>query len=436
MQWRPVYTYYSRYIRLALLSAVVIAGHSNTFAQSTFYGILINTADSLPVPYAAIKSRDNELFTITDAKGIFALTTQKETIHIEVTAIGNNRIIAYKRTFADTERVYVDLSPKPLNEYTIVGLSAADVVRKAVAAIPANYTDSSYFAYSAYRRYQRINDRFVNLTEAKPVVMFRLAKTKKEITASEAYAVTNFRRTSLYNNPGKDPEPDLLAVNPVYHLAASSLAPGKLDNYYLRFDTTNKDPDKYVIDYTSNSFSSETHGISNYDPAKFSGECWEKGRLYIDRNTFAILQIERKSFRHPGYSYWGRPNMVIGTNYFVEFINADLAINYAQTNGKWHINSLTYTFTNDFYKAVWGTKDFTITDVYEWRCDSISRYIDGALVDKFYRQLPDRVYAYDKRFWDNDQFPFTLHSKDSVYADLLKKGPLEEQYARESTRTE
>ncbi len=410
--------------------------------QGNFRAVLINAIDSTTVRDAAITIPEINKTVITNSNGLFEFNvpaTYKQ-LSLRISAIGCKTTVTHVRTFDTLERVYVEILPSLLNDFTVVGLSAADVVKKAVAAIPGNYADSSYFSYSSYRQYQVINGRYRNLLEAKPVVLFNLRKTPTQITSKEAFAVTQTRRSEFAYEPGR-PElnniADLFADNPIYHLEEGSLLPGRFDEHVrFAFDTTEKVEGCYVINYLISGFSLETHGVFGlYRSRAFRGESWEKGKLIIERNGFAIRYFERYACRHKGYTYPRFNNLVYpAKKYFMNFTDAVLTATYAPKNGRWYLETLTHQYTNEFYRAQFATKDYVVTCFYEWRQDSATRYTTEEYKNNFNSRMLTRKLGYDPSLWTNDNFPFLLHRKDDVYKDLQHAHPIDSQFVWSAIR--
>ena len=422
----------------ALLCMVIF--WQRAFGQEVLKGQLLNKADSTPVPFAAILAKEINRDVLANENGefSFSLPGKISRVTLQISAIGCNATIVLTSPFHKTERIYVDVATNPLNEVARRGLSAGEIVRKAVKSIPDNYADSSYFCFSYYRRYQKLNNRYVNLYEAQPAVMFRLNRAKTAITSIEAFAVKDVRSSKFYPNISnviEDNPEYLLLENPVYHLQASSLWPDRLSEYVYSFDTTTKSQD-YVINYTSNNFSSETHGILDYADRDLKGEIGETGQLVIDRESFAIKKYHRIALRHDDYIYHFLPpqNNKVSYGYheyFFEFRDADLFAEYEPINGRWYLKHLTHRYRNDFYIPVFNTKDCSIEDFFEWSAHSDSRYVTKDFVDKFYPVVTRPKYDYDRFYWDYINFPFYYASKESVYKDLERDGPVEDQFKNE-----
>lgn len=410
-------------------------------AQTIFKGILFNDLDSSAIGYAAVGLRETGAGITTDDKGEFqfALPQNIKTVTLGISAIGVKTTVVFKYPFKNVERIYLHIAANALGGVEVKGLSAEEVVKIAVASIPDNYADSSYFDYSFYRRYQKVNGRYVNLFEAYPAVMFRLSKGKRRITSKEAFAVSKLRRTKFYSdisNVIEDNPVDLLVENPVYHIESGLLDPVRFTGYAFSFDTTKKSDD-YLVRYVCNVSSTDKHGVPSYENRDLGGEAWDAGEITIDRTSFAIKRIHRKSRRHSGYHYKFFPpqnNIVTfsNRNYLFEFIDGDLDVTYAQRRGKWYLDRICRQYTDEFYLPVFETKEFTITDNFEWYSDSISRYTTDEYVNKFYPKMATAIHEYDTAAWLVNRFPFFFAPKADVYKDLERDGPLDKQFYDET----
>ncbi len=445
MQVKRVATYcYDRRQGAKLLTAIAILLllSSSAFAQTNFRAVVISKTDSTAVPYAAvhIEKPGRDVVTTDSGKFSILLPDNVKQITLHITAIGIKSTIVLDPPFDKVVYIYVDVNSSPLEEFSLIGSSAEEIVRQAIAAIPANYANVSYFDHSFYRRYQKVNNCYVNLSEASPVVMFRLKPEKSMITAQEAFSVTQLRRSKYHPdimNAKEDNPADLLIENPVYHLEISSLKPQRFASYQFKFDTAGKSND-YVIQYTCNDFSTDHHGISNYDRMGLDGEVWEKGELVIDRETFAIKKISRKGLRHKDYiyKYVPIPNnrfRYANHDYFFEFIEGDLQVEYALHDGRWYLDKIARQYTNEFYTPLFNEKVFVITDNFEWYSQSISRFTTADYVDKFYPIMATAIHNYDSQYWSQINYPFQFANKDTLYHDLSKDGPLENQFSDESS---
>lgn len=336
------------------------------FAQSTFQGILLSKEDSTAIPFARLKLIETGKETVTDNGGLFhfVLSEELKNFRLQVAALGVDTVFSIADAKNKIHRIYLSFQPYELTSVTNLGLTAKQVVEKAIASIPKNYPRSDYVYYSFYREYQQVNGRFKNLIEAKPVVLLQPAMEKNRLTAKEAFALPAIRRSDFsldikdFYDGGSLAE--LLAQNPVYHLEHSSLTPYYLERCKFHFDTTLTSEAKYVINYYCD-YSSDCHGILNA-ATQFRGESYEMGTLLIDKPSFAFNRIERRSFRNRNYNYPFNNNFVLPSrNYFGEFVSGSFMVEYQPIEGSWFLNKLLYSYTNNFFKTVFGAKEFTIT---------------------------------------------------------------------------
>jgi len=362
---------------------IFLSFNAKIYSQNIFRGILYNVADSSILPYATIEAQEINEKIITTNKGAFSFSipTNIHQLTLKIKSVGYSAVIVYKPNFRGVENVYVGVVPSQLNEFVLKGLTAKEVVEKAIESIPESYYDSSYFSFSNYRQYEKINGIFMNLTEAQIILMFRIAAENGKLTSSESVAGKHIRKSTpqYYRGTGNNSDDliDLIQQNSIYHLSSSMFGSRYFDNYIFNFDTTAKSDD-YVINYIAPCFSVETHGVGNYNYHSFAGESSEIGSIIIDRRTYAIKSITRITVPNPAFNYlrYNLPNLVIPEKkYFIEFVDTKLVINYEPINGKWRPTELYYKYTNNYFKAVTGTKDFTITRYFEWRSDSCSRSI-------------------------------------------------------------
>jgi hypothetical protein len=426
------------------LIAILFIYSVSAFGQVGFKGKLVNKVDQTPIEFAIIKSIDLGSFTQTNAEGEFKfpLPETLKTLRFEVSAIGLRDTITVKRTRKAIEIIYIDRPLLSLTPVTIKGLSAKETVKLAVDMIPANYTDSSYAAFSFWRQYDKVNGIFKNLIEAQTVILFKLTLDNNRFNPSYGYDVEQMRRSDFKHDVAdfdyyQDDISYHMLQDPVYHLRAGALNPNAFNFYTFNFDTTNK-TDDFVIKYSCKDFSSEEHGVSNLRDLEWEGEGTEEGRLVIDRKTYAFKKIERTGLRNNYFTYGKNNNWVIPSrDYYQEFVDGYLVSEYEQVKGKWFLTKMCHAYTNDFYLRGTTKKEFTITEAYEWYADSISHFIGPQLLDKFFNDtyLPSCNYTYDKEKWSKPLPPYYFYKAEDVYRDLEKKSPLEEQFENNGKQT-
>lgn len=404
------------------------------FGQN-FSAVLLSKADSTALSYAAIKLSETGEYTTANDKGEFHFLLPNNTseLHFEISFVGCHTSIKFELADNKLNTIYVECSMTKLKDVVIEGLSAKEIVKRAVASIPLNYSDSSYASQSFYRQYQKVNGKFKNLIEAQSVVLFNLNNSKNEITAKEALYAEQLRRSNYYETLGSEDDDfsDFFNQNPIYHLKTSSLNPKAFSFYVFSFDTSAST--NYVINYTCNSFSSENHGLDYSSLLEFNGESEESGKFIIDKESFAFIKIEKRAFRNKGYNYPKNNNFILPDRKFTEeFIGGQLLVEYEKINGKWYLKTLLHSYTNEFFRTQTYEKAFTITEYFEWYSEKISRYIAKDQIDKLYfnPNLSFCNYLYDKQRWQRATPSFYYCSKEEINNDLEKIQKIELQFEK------
>jgi hypothetical protein len=404
-------------------------------AQKTFRGILLNKEDSTELPFLHVELLETNESSVSDKNGFFFFYPPENTntIHLHIAGLGLDCFVSVTLK-NDTEKIYLKHPLFALEDFVIKGLTASQVVEEAVKRIPKNYATANYAYYSFYREYQKVNDRFKNLIEAKAVVMIQPFREKKHLSAEEAFAIQDMRRSNfnwdIDDMKTRDGFPEMLQENPVYHIKHSSLTPYFLQHCYFHFDSSSNDKEDYHISYYCPA-SSDNHGFETASD-DFLGESYEKGKLIIERESFAFKRIERNSLRNRNYNYPRFNNFIIPSRkYTVEFVGGSFVAEYREMNKKWFLKKLLYSYTNNFFRTKIYRKDPTITENFEWYADSVSRYVDETLVNKFYKTpaLPYCSYVYDSLDW-RQVSPFYFFPKQRVYESLEKSTSLNEQFEK------
>jgi hypothetical protein len=421
-------------LTFAYIFLLVLPGFFST-AQKQFNGRLISKTDSSVVAFANVRMTLYGINTKTDQHGNFTFPISDSTtiISLEIKSGGVFSRVNHIITGPKPEMIYIDLQSTELDPVDIKGYSAKEVVAKALIGIPENYIDSSYFSHSFYRQYQKINDKFENLSEANVFVLFALESGKNFITSSEVFAIQQMRRSNWINpihNQKENGLPEFMKCNPVYHLDRIFIHPKELNLYTYTFDTATNST-CYVINYVNYNFSTEDHGIENFDDANFKGEAVETGKLIVDRETFAFISIERKAVRNKKYDYPRHNNFVWpALKYTEEFKDGSLKAVYEKIGNKWFLKKLFRMYTNEFFKTQVYTLDYIITECFEWHQDSISRSLPKNCPDVFYSEprLETEPYVYDASWWERPFPEFYFFDQKKVHADLERKTPLANQF--------
>ncbi len=416
-------------VRLALILVMTLLSSMAGLYGQVFNAVLINSVDTSVLAHASVNVHEIRAQFLTDDHGrlSFRLSDSVRIVSFSIAAIGCRVNLTHKRTNKPLDTIYVEILPRELEGYTMKGLSAENVVRKAVEMMPVNNRDTAYFCSSSYRQYEKINGRYANLLEATPEIMVKVTTHRGRLVPKLAYAATKVRWTEPVFEPCY---PELntieipLAENIVHNLENSSLLPTRFSKYRFAFDTTNKDANVYVIKYLINDFSVEKHGVTNLGNS-FWGESYERGVIIIDRETYALVGFRRNTYRYRDYTYFvnGGNNWVLPERrYYLELRDASLDIRYRREKGMWYVDRILYQYTNELYRGGWGKLEFVVTNFYEWQNDGVSKYTTEEHHKNFFPAMLVYNKVYDRDKWTNLSIPFLLADQHQVFMDISNDG--------------
>lgn len=105
---------------------------------------------------------------------------------------------------------------------------------------------------------------------------------------------------------------------------------------------------------------------------------------------------------------------------------------YKQRNGKWYLDKIVRQYRDQFIWPGFESLEFDITDHFEWYSESVSRYTTGEYIDKFYPKMATAIHSYDTTYWQRENPPFHYTTKEAVYKDLRRDGPVTKQFYEET----
>ncbi len=207
---------FSRAFRECCVIVLLLQSHFILGQQIDFIsGILINTENNSPIPFATIKIKNKSKGLISNLDGGFKipydLINSNDTLVIS--SIGyNSKEVVISRLSTD-EINYIKLTEKVevLNEVVLVDskiskrLNAKEIVRKAIEVIPENFPFESFSYIGYYRDYQLKAKEYINLNEAILEVFdkgFGFEDIKKTQTKIYQYKTnSDFRIDTLASKP-------------------------------------------------------------------------------------------------------------------------------------------------------------------------------------------------------------------------------------------
>ncbi|MEM9987247.1 MAG: hypothetical protein AAF804_19300, partial [Bacteroidota bacterium] len=410
------------------------------YGQVFFQAKLVHQEDQRAMAFLTVRLQETGENTLSNEAGIvrFYLPQAKDTLHLQISGLGLREEITYRPTYRGTEVIQLEPRVAQLDEVLLEGLSARQVVAKAVAAIPDNYLSESHASHGFYRQYHRINGQYRNLIEAKTVVLHQRQAEEKSLKFDLAYALPMLRRSemSYYVDASAYGEgmSFLMLHNFAYQLNSTTLHPSFYHLMDFSFDTITQA--RYVISYSCPSYTSEYHGVSNFEEVDLRGEGREYGRITIDRDSWAILRYERIARRNHDFDYPHANNFVLPSRrYRLYFDSGYLLVEYGQSGEHWILKRILHRFSNDYVHVRRNRLAYTIEEFYEWHTDYLTKQVEAELVDSFVRHpnLSHLPYHYQPQAWQEiPDFFFDL--KEKIYADLSQESDLSEQFERQGSR--
>jgi hypothetical protein len=419
------------------LWALLIGLGAKSNAQIKFKLMLFDSRDSQALAFVKVTELKAEKVYVSDINGELFIKYKKLPfkIYLGISFIGYKGQIEFYTNGISEKKIYLDKQSFGLQEAKIKGLSAKEIMLSVVKQIPNNYVDSSFLLLGNFRQYHRVNGKYKNLIEAQMGIANKIYKRENELKTKESFAIIQLRRSNYYypiDDYVSDDIQDLMFENPVYYLMRNSLNPRAFDDYEFHFDTSSfLSKREYVIQYRNKSLPSERHSIDGYENGFFSGEAFEEGSFVVDKETFALIEIERRSIRNPSYHYPQNNNYVMpNKKYTIEFGGAHLKIKFEKRNSKYVVKEMYHQFSHDFFDAYMGTKRFTISEFFEWNTVLQTKVLPKELENDFYETtaLSISEYKYEPEAWKQLQFESFYVSKEKLYEDIGRTIPLETQF--------
>lgn len=393
----------------------------SSFAQENIYlrGFVYDKdANNAPLGMAAVQLKNTQLGGLADDNGYFEVPIPKVNLKdsLKVSFVGYKpqalSIVNYKD--GDTLRIYVSSSIETKAEAVIVSYNAKGVLLKAIENLRKNLYTDSVIQTGFYRQYHKENGKYVRLLEADVSVAFNI-KSPYRYSFHELMQVNKERRSENYernvdaNNHG-DHLADLLKENPFSYNKGTFLNPKMIDFFAPKFE--HEDTTQFIIKTQYKESSS----------AKL-----EQARVWVEKETFAILRIEVQKFPNPYYVKSRYAN-----NSIWKLVNETDVVELEKRNGKFFVSALSRTYNHHVTNAVTGNVDFIVEETFDLNFDEYETEGVGALVQKGkYSEFSDLYltkYKYNDKFWEYydalDEYPL----KEEIKIDLEHAKPLATQF--------
>jgi hypothetical protein len=342
-------------------------------------GRVMDAANRQPLPFTQISLPHTVLGTTTNEDGAFQLnvpqTLEDDTLVFYFLGYETRRVPVREAAGKEAEVLMTPASLQ-LSEVEIVGLTPPEVIRRAVARIPANYGSDSLILTAFIRSQKSVNNKLAEYTEAiiedlkTGYSLYRPAGSAKKHEASNVPRLLKGRVTSDTNlvNAMGDVGRNVGClgcnfINDLVEFYHHTILDESLFIYYdLRMEelTPPAGGKIYHIFYSQKATAKE--------------KLW-KGELYIDAGSFAVMKITQKPSMNAYDAYektkYNRSFTILNRPGWIQEIPfIQQTITYSLRDTTWYLSSirtenwLTFTHPQSGQRVKFSYKnDVVVTDV-------------------------------------------------------------------------
>ncbi len=375
-------------------------------------------ANNTPLGMAAVQIKNTQLGGLADDNGYFEIPVPKMNLKdsLKISYVGYQpkmlSIVTYKE--GDTLRISISSAAETKQEAVITSYNARGVLLKAIDNLRKNLYTDSIIQTGFYRQYHKENGKYVRLIEADVSVAFNI-KSPYKYSFHELMQVNKQRRSENdernvdANNHG-DHLADLLKENPFSYNKNTFMNPKMIDFFAPKFES--EDSVQFVIKTQYKESSS----------AKL-----EQAKIWVEKETFAVLRIEVQKYPNPYYVKSRYAN-----NSIWKLVNETDVVELEKNNGKLFVSALNRTYNHHVVNPVTGDVDFIVEETFDLYFDEYETDGVGALVQKGkYSEMSDLYltkYKYADKFWNDydalDDYPL----REEIKTDLEHAKPLNTQF--------
>ncbi len=293
---------------------------------------------------------------------------------------------------------------------TIQGLSAKEIIHKAIKNLEQNFADTNLLLQSFYRQYHKEDDHYVRLIEAIVITEEQPYINNINFSKSEKQFLKALRRSDVMEiNKAQhgDHLMDLLNENPFKFPTGSVLNLRGIDYFNFHFAESNS-LDEIVIEFTAK--------VSSADQI-------QNGLIYIDEKTFVINRMIIETFPNPNSKT--KHFAAQGESYLWKFRNGRYEISFRQLNGQPVFDRITKSYTHYLIDA----KVHSLAHIVEENFELQSVKIIGNDSTPFHFSSTSNLYSQNYFYHDSVWINFPLLPV-LIKADLEKSIPLKEQFIR------
>jgi|694.fasta_scaffold14135_7 hypothetical protein len=410
---------------VSTLSVILAMLCSDSFAQKNQIVITGKVADKTtqePLPYATISIVGKSIGVVSNQLGEFAfkLSDQYDNDTLMISMMGYTTYKCKIENIPDRNNLLVQLDPKTiiLSEVVITDkkLTAKEIVEKAIANIPLNYTQEPYLLNGFYRDYKKENEKYIALLEAAIAIYDRgyiAPRPKQRRQLQEKVYINEIRKSKIVNYKAAiytnlNLLDGLLISNDVRYV-----------NFALDINAKKYELEKYVY------LDEQLVYVINTNYPWFS-------RVFIDATSYAILEIEMDArWEGTDKNEWKMNDSIMNRTTFIK-----KNIKFKRHEGKYHLEYMSYfwriegfikstnriLFTSDFYQELLVNSIITT---------NATRPAQGNLMNAE-NVLELQTKPYNEAFWQSYNIIRESPLNKQIVKDLEEAGALEEQFKKSS----
>lgn len=400
---------------LFLFSLLFISNITLAQEKFTLKGKIVDLETRQPLPYAHIGIPELGIGTTTSDKGDFVLKipidkTDKE---LTVSFIGYKTFRKKVKDLSNPATIKIEAEPTSITEIEVLGENAVEsIIRKAVKRIPKNYPTHGHTDLAFYREARTGKDsQYIYLAEGVLNVYKKSYKSRKEgqvslvegrkinirnpldTTVSGGFSsghMAAHRFDFVYNRE------DFLQEKyfPVYEYWIEGMTTyNGSPVYIIAFNKDYDAPPPKVKKSIGTSSGRGENGIQRFfrfgSKKKSTPKARMKGRIYIDKNTYAIIKGDFE-ITQEGLQKWSNYPLYSGN-----WKGNSYVVNYQQIGKKWY-------FSDAFRRGIYGgggiyTNEVKITQINPKKTGPLP-YLDRMKRNQRFTRMTG---SYDPDFWAN-----------------------------------
>lgn len=402
-----------RFIVLLFVINLYSAAQDNILLRGLVFD---KDAGNAPLSMAAVQIKNTQLGGLTDDNGFFEIPIPKinlkDSLRVSYVGYAPQALSIADYRQGDTIKVYLSSTAETKQEVVVVAMNARGVLLKAIENMRKNLLTDSLLATGFYRQYHKENGKYVRLIEADVSVAFN-CKSPYKYSFHESVQINQQRRSDNYETNGDvhgDHLVDLLKENPYSYNRNNFLDPKKIDFYSPKFVSENED--EYVISVQYKESSSKK---------------LEQAKLWIEKESFAIIQIEIEKFPNP---YYKRTRYEPVSRW--QLVNEKDVIETEKVNGKYVVSSITRSYNHHVLNTQTGNIDFIVEETFEIHFYKYTTENVGEALQKgkywAMTNLYSELYKYNAKFWDDYESLDVHPLPEQVEKDLEHRKKLAEQF--------